>query len=85
MCLDADEEYEKTTLLHRLYGYLLHVPRRGCGTCKDDIVSSLCVNLFVKMCLDAEKRNIYVFGGQTLFLHLSGEDRPTAGTVASSA
>ena len=31
------------------------------------------------MCLDAEKRNIYVFGGQTLFLNLIGEDRPTAG------
>ncbi len=35
------------------------------------------------MCLDAEKRNIYVFGGQTLFLHLSGEDRPTAGSFFS--
>jgi len=31
-----------------------------------------------QMCLDLEKRNIYVFGGQSLFVFPTSEDRPTS-------
>ena len=31
-----------------------------------------------QMCLDFEKRNIYVFGGQSLFVFPTGDERPTS-------